>query len=269
MRSFSGSRRTFPATWSQLEVDCVRSAATGLNEDYPAQQWEVWNGAENRWDALEAPRTRRMGSTARRARSKTSGRPDVIEIAMPPRPDQAADDGKSAYWVRCRYTTALPPRGPEAAGPRRLPEVPGDSLASTRRVVGGTISASNCATVTAVTWGRATARRARCSRWAMRRSCRAAPAKRSSIGRAGSRRVRKWRSGPKSRTLPTAGRTTGILSATPTPAQILFGPEIIQPDGCAAPVWQSPAQRPDYCRLRHTGTAAGRAATSRPGRRRC
>lgn len=129
----------------QLEVNSVRSAATGLNEDYPAQQWEVWNGAENRWDALEV-QDLTYGFNRPPGQIKNDKPTGTIEMAMPPGLIKRQIDGKSAYWVRCRYTTALPPRGPEQQVPDAYQKSP-EFLNIRARVVGGTVSASNCATV--------------------------------------------------------------------------------------------------------------------------
>ncbi len=128
----------------QMEVNCVRSAATGLNEDYPAQQWEVWDGAESRWTRLEVFDTT-YGFNRPPGQVKNDAPTGFIEIAMPPSLIKRQVDGKSAYWVRCRYTTALPPRGPEGRLPDAYQKSP-EFLGISARVVGGTVSASNCAT---------------------------------------------------------------------------------------------------------------------------
>jgi len=131
----------------ELEVDCVPAAATGLDEAYPAQVWEVWNGLENRWDALESPRDTTYGFNRPPGQTHRNLPTGLIELALPHGmvPRQVA--GNRGYWIRCRYTPNLPPRGPE----RRVPyayERPPEIWEVTARVIGGTAPASNCATAT-------------------------------------------------------------------------------------------------------------------------
>ncbi len=128
-----------------LNAQCLQSAATGLDEDYPAQLWEVWNGAEDRWDALEVTDTT-FGFNRSVGESRQGESAGIIELTLPRHLVPRQIDGKKAYWVRCRYTPVLPPRGAEMYRPapyQKSPEV----LALDAEVIGGVVSAANCATV--------------------------------------------------------------------------------------------------------------------------
>lgn len=123
----------------QVHASCLQAAATGLDETYPSQVWEYWNGVDNRWDRLEVPEDTTRGFN----------RTGHVQLAMPFGLLTRTVGGRRAVWVRCRYTTSaddLPPRGPEARRPQpyqRSPEV--TELAAS--VVGGTAPASNCVTL--------------------------------------------------------------------------------------------------------------------------
>jgi predicted phage baseplate assembly protein len=131
----------------ELEVECVRSAAVGLDEDYPAQSWEVWNGVENRWDPLEVPRETTFGFNRPPGQFKRDMPTGFVELAMPHGLLKRQLGGRQAYWVRCRYTPDLPPRGPEQRRPEPYQKPP-EFLSIVARVTGGTAPASNCTTVT-------------------------------------------------------------------------------------------------------------------------
>ena len=138
----------------ELEADCLRSAAQGLNEEYPAQRWEVWNGAEMRWEALEVLSDTTFGFN--RGPGQIEAGPDgtaktgmtlgLIELAMPAGLLARQVGGKKGYWIRCVYDTDLPPRGPEHLKPAPYLKPP-RLLELAASAVGGTVSASNCATV--------------------------------------------------------------------------------------------------------------------------
>ena len=138
----------------ELEADCFRSAAEGLNEDYPAQRWEAWNGVEMRWDALEVLSDTTFGFN--RGPGQIEAGPDgaaktgmtlgLIEIAMPAGAQARQVGGKKGYWIRCVYDADLPPRGPEHLKPSPYLKSP-RLLELEASTVGGTASASNCATV--------------------------------------------------------------------------------------------------------------------------
>ncbi len=212
----------------QFEVNCVRSAATGLNEDYPAQQWEVWNGAENRWDGLEVSDTT-YGFNRPPGQIKNDRPTGLIEIALPPGLIKRQIDGKSAYWVRCRYTTALPPRGPEGQVPDAYQKSP-EFLDLTARVVGGTVSASNCATVMFRDLGQSDGAPGQVFALGHDPVLPRRPGETVLMGEQGIARgeMEEWTevedfadSGPEDRHFVCDSYT----------GQVLFGPEIIQPDG--------------------------------------
>lgn len=130
----------------ELLVDCVQSAATGLDEDYPAQRWEWWNGAEARWDPLEDVRDTTFGFN-RPPGQQLNGEPTGrVEIPLPHGLVSRTVGKRRAYWVRCRYTPDLPPRGPEQRRPTPYQKAP-EFREVTARVVGGTAPASHCTTV--------------------------------------------------------------------------------------------------------------------------
>lgn len=130
----------------ELEAECIRSAATGLDEDYPAQVWEVWNGTENRWDALEVPLDTTFGFNRPPGERINGRQTGLIELALPANLLSRQIGGRRAFWVRCRYTPTLPPRGPEGSRPAPYQKPP-EIAALAAQVVGGTAPASNCATV--------------------------------------------------------------------------------------------------------------------------
>lgn len=122
----------------QLDVDCVQAAATGLNEDYPAQVWEWWNGVTNRWERLDIPYDDTRGWN----------RSGYIELALPNRLLPRVLGGRTAYWVRCRYTIEpadVPPRGSRNQGPDEYQKPP-ELLSILARTVGGTAPASQSTT---------------------------------------------------------------------------------------------------------------------------
>lgn len=123
----------------QIYAECLTAAATGLNESYPAQIWEIWHGASASWRPLEVTEDRTYGFN----------RTGYVELAMPDGMVDSQVAGVKAYWLRVRYTTLaadLPPRGPEQKGPdpyQKPPEV--TYLAA--RTVGGTVSSTQCSVV--------------------------------------------------------------------------------------------------------------------------
>jgi predicted phage baseplate assembly protein len=123
----------------EIEAQCLTSAPTALREAYPSQVWEYWNGDDNRWERLEVPEDGTHGF------NRTGG----VQIALPPGLVRHTLGGRSAIWVRCRYTTSerdLPPRGPENLRPAPYQNSP-EILALSAQVIGGTAPASNSITV--------------------------------------------------------------------------------------------------------------------------
>jgi predicted phage baseplate assembly protein len=130
----------------QLEVESVQAAATGLDMDYPAQRWEVWNGVESRWDLLPDVEDTTYGFNLPPGQSYQGGPTGLIELPMPTAMLPRLVGGRRAYWVRCRYTPDLPPRGPEQRRPSAYQKPP-EFRGIEARTVGGTAPASNCTTV--------------------------------------------------------------------------------------------------------------------------
>lgn len=212
----------------QLEVDSVRSAATGLNEDYPAQQWEVWNGAENRWDVLEVSDTT-YGFNRPPGQTKNDLPTGMIEMALPPGLIRRQIDGKSAYWVRCRYTTALPPRGPEQQTPDIYQKSP-EFLGLAARVIGGTVSASNCATVLNRVIGQSDGTSGQIFALGHAPILPRRPGETIASGEQGAAREEQeeW---TEVEDFADSGSEDRHFVCDSYTGQILFGPEIIQPDG--------------------------------------
>jgi predicted phage baseplate assembly protein len=131
----------------ELKVDSVQAAATGLNEDYPAQAWEYWNGIESRWDSvIDDVVDTSLGFNQPLGKTYQDMPTGLIQITLPYNLTARQIDGKSAYWLRVRYSTYLPPRGPEALMPDpylKSPEV----RSFVARVIGGNAPASNCITI--------------------------------------------------------------------------------------------------------------------------
>src|SRR5579862_9539044 len=116
-----------------IEAECLTAAATGLNEAYPAQVWEVWTGSE--WERLEIDSDTTFGFN----------RSGSIELAFPRRVVERVVGGRRGYWARVRYTVDprdLPPKGIEQKSPdpyQKSPEV----TAIKARTIGGTAPASH------------------------------------------------------------------------------------------------------------------------------
>lgn len=127
----------------QLQIECVRTAAVGLDEDFPASVWEAWNPALQRWERLEVAADTTRGLN----------RNGVVELVMPPRLDAMVIGETRARWIRCRYTVRpddLPPRPGISAEERRPVSVyqsPPQIRRIIARTVGGQVSASNCVTL--------------------------------------------------------------------------------------------------------------------------
>jgi len=132
----------------ELECSCVATAATGLEEDYPAQVWEWFSEAQERWERLEVVEDTTRGFNR-------NGR---VELALPTAMTQRDIGGRRACWVRCRYTRDLedlPPRPgpPPSAG--EDPRPPAAYQASPlitgliTRTTGGTAPSSNSIAIVA------------------------------------------------------------------------------------------------------------------------
>lgn len=132
----------------ELEADCVRAAATGLDEDYPAQVWQVWNSTESRWDPLDVPSDTTYGFNVPPGVERAGGPTGLIELAMPYGMISRQVAGRRAFWVRCVYTTDLPPRGQEQRRPAPYQKSP-EIRSVIARTIGGTAPASNDAVIAA------------------------------------------------------------------------------------------------------------------------
>lgn len=130
---YIGFERDVSSNLVALLVDCLTAAATGLNESYPAQVWEVWNGSQ--WERLEVESDTTFGFN----------RSGTVELAFPRGLTETVIGGKKAFWARVRYTVDsadLPPKGIEQKSPdpyQKSPEI----TSITARTVGGTAPASH------------------------------------------------------------------------------------------------------------------------------
>ncbi|HWA84377.1 MAG TPA: putative baseplate assembly protein [Fimbriimonadaceae bacterium] len=116
-----------------VQAECLTAAATGLNEAYPAQVWEVWTGSE--WERLEIEEDTTFGFN----------RSGTVELAFPRNVTERVVGGKRAYWARVRYTVDpadLPPKGIEQKSPDPYQKSP--ELTSIKaRTIGGTAPSSH------------------------------------------------------------------------------------------------------------------------------
>ncbi|HVL38805.1 MAG TPA: putative baseplate assembly protein [Fimbriimonadaceae bacterium] len=123
----------------ELRAQCLKAAATGLNEDYPAQVWEFFNPGSGNWERLEIVRDTTYGFN----------RSGVVEVSVPWSIGERDLGGKKANWIRCRYTIDpedLPPKGVEQKSPdayQKSPEVTYLEAAT----IGGTVPAGHCTTI--------------------------------------------------------------------------------------------------------------------------
>lgn len=151
---YIGFERDVSGNTIEMQFECLRAAATGLSEAYPAQQWEVWNGAEGRWDPAEVnDRTlgfnRSIGTYLHDDRPvNTRENPPVgyLELMLPSDLRSRRVGSIDGYWVRVRYTTNLPPLGEDKIRPSAYtasPRIRGMRAMTT----GGTMAASNAAAV--------------------------------------------------------------------------------------------------------------------------
>lgn len=130
----------------ELDVDALQSAATGLNEDYPSQRWEFWNGAEGVWDGLEVISDTSYGFNRGHNGMKDGLPTGLIRLAMPANLVSRQIDGRRAYWIRCRYSTNLPPKGKDQLRPPEYQKPP-EILSLVARTVGGIAPGSNCVVI--------------------------------------------------------------------------------------------------------------------------
>lgn len=123
----------------QIVAESVVAAATGLNEAYPAQLWEVWHAPTGAWRPLEIVDDQTFGFN----------RSGFVEIAMPSAMTESLVADQRAYWIRCRYTTLsvdLPPRGADQRGPDPYEKSPEITFLAAQ-TIGGTVSSTQCAVV--------------------------------------------------------------------------------------------------------------------------
>ena len=213
----------------ELETSCIQSAATGLNEDYPAQQWEYWDAAQLQWSPVRVTRDTSRGFNRSRG-SRIEGQPaGYIELVMPPglQPRQVA--GRSGYWIRCRYTLDLPPTGRNQLRPSRYEASP-EIIALGARVIGGVVPASNCAVIRREQLGHSDGSAGQVFR------CRFAPVLQRRPGE-------QVLVGPRDKPVDTYTAWTEVLDFSGSGPQdrhylfddhqgaVVFGPSLLQPDG--------------------------------------
>ena len=205
------------------------AAATGLDEAYPAQIWEVWNGLENRWDPLETPQDTTYGFNRPPGQIVGNQPTGRIELALPFGLISRQVGGHRGYWIRCRYTPRLPPRGLD----RRVPTVylrPPEIWEVTPRVIGGTAPASNCATATMRDLGQSDGTPGQVFLLGQRHLLPRRPGETVLVGEQGAPHS-EWEAWTEVSDFSGSGRKTGTFSATPIPVRFFFGPGVPQPDG--------------------------------------
>ncbi len=229
-----------------LNASCVRAAAPNLVEEYPSQLWEVWNGVAGKWDALPIRNDTTYGWN----------RDGNIEIALPTDVMQPRALGeRTAYWIRCRYTTRpneLPPRPPsnpnvglaENADPNddralirpnsygRSPEV--RSVGA--QALGGTVWASNCATVFDEFLGRSDGLAGQCFNLKNRNVLPRTPDEVVWIGdtgpdASGDTRTGAWEPWTEVANFALSGPNDKHFTLDSATGAVCFGPQVRQPDG--------------------------------------
>lgn len=215
----------------ELEVDCVQSAATGLDEDYPAQRWEVWNGAENRWDGLEVVKDTTFGFNrppGYRVEGEATG---YIHLSMP-RGLLARTVGQHrAYWVRCRYTPDLPPKGPEGRRPAPYQRSPQFRDLSSR-TIGGTAPASNCTTVSFKDIGQSDGTPGQVFKIGHAPILPRRPGETILVGEQGVPRE-EWEEWTEVSDFSETGADDRHFVCDSYAGEVIFGPSVLQPDGSA------------------------------------
>jgi predicted phage baseplate assembly protein len=136
----------------EFVMECNAAAATGMDSEAPLQVWEYWAGST--WKRVEVIADGSKGF------SQDGG----IQLAIAHDFQRCVLGGKSAFWVRCRYTIdvdELPVPLETQDRPlnvRELAVVPytaSPEIMSLRvRTIGGTVPASNCAQITSEILGR-------------------------------------------------------------------------------------------------------------------
>jgi len=122
----------------ELSAVCNRSAAVGLDEEYPAQVWEYWDAAEKRWDRVLTPT--QVDTTCG---FNESG---AVELLLPHGLLPCTLNNQSARWIRCRYTTSpadLPPRGKQELRPSEYSKSP-EVFSFSVKTIGGSAPAAHC-----------------------------------------------------------------------------------------------------------------------------
>ncbi|HTQ09532.1 MAG TPA: putative baseplate assembly protein, partial [Fimbriimonadaceae bacterium] len=120
-----------------IEAECLTAAATGLNEAYPAQVWEVWTNAG--WERLDVDSDTTFGFN----------RSGTIELAFPRNVEERVVGGRRGHWARVRYTVDpkdLPPKGIEQKSPDPYQKSP-ELTAVKARTIGGTAPASHASLI--------------------------------------------------------------------------------------------------------------------------
>lgn len=130
----------------QLEVRCLLGAATQLNPEFPLQQWECWNATEGEWRRLEPVLDTTYGLSNNPGNQRPVQERGLVELALPTGMTAREIRGIQAYWVRCVYCPERMTQAPAGVPVKEYDASP--EIRSLRaRVVGGTVSASNCVNV--------------------------------------------------------------------------------------------------------------------------
>ncbi|MGI4792321.1 MAG: putative baseplate assembly protein [Janthinobacterium lividum] len=213
----------------QLEVQCHEAAATGLDRDYPAQRWEIWNGVESRWDILQDVLDTTYGFALPPGQSYQGKSTGMIELPMPTGLLPLLMNGRRAYWVRCRYSPDLPPRGPEMRRPSPYQKPP-EFTNIQARTVGGTAPASNCTTVSFRDLGQSDGLPGQVFRLVHRPILRLKPGEVILVGPQGTPReeLKEW---IEVEDFSESGKDDRHFVCDTAAGEIIFGPLVPEPDG--------------------------------------
>ena len=213
----------------QLEAACITSAATGLDPEYPAQRWEVWDGVEGRWDILQDVRDTTCGFNLPPGQLYQGEPTGLIELPLPNGLLPRLIGGRRAIWVRCRYTPDLPPRGPEGKRPTPYQKPP-EITRLEARTVGGTAPASNCATVSFRDLGQSDGTSGQIFRLAHRPILPRRPGETILIGPQGTPReeLSEWL---EVEDFSESGKDDRHFVCDSAAGEVLFGPLVPEPDG--------------------------------------
>lgn len=206
----------------EIDFDCVTAAATGLNEDYPAQKWEVWSSGDASWVPLEVTSDTTFGFN----------RTGSVILAVPGDTEPKSLSGHRAIWVRVRYTVSpddLPPRGVEQLRPdpyEATPVITGFAA----QTIGGTVPASHARVVHMEVLGQSDGLPGQVFRLREEPVLKLAPEETLLVGPDGIP-TDEWAEWSPVEDFSNAGPEDKVFHLDALTGEVFFGPVILQPDG--------------------------------------